>query len=89
MRPQAVSGWIKRYREGGFVALTAKKLGPEAGQTRQLTPEVKNHLQKLISDKAPDQFKFAYALWTRKAVMELIKQDTGITMPIRTVGQYL
>ena len=28
-------------------------------------------------------------MWTRKAVNELIKQETGITMPIRTVGEYL
>jgi hypothetical protein len=30
-----------------------------------------------------------YALWTRKAVMELIKQETGIDIPVRTVGDYL
>jgi transposase len=87
--PQAVSGWIKRYREGGFAALSARKRGPEVGQTRQLSSEQENRLRKLISDNAPDQLKLAYALWTRKAVMELIKQETGIAMPIRTVGQYL
>ena len=31
----------------------------------------------------------SYALLTRKAVMELINQETGIDMPVRTVGEYL
>ena len=35
------------------------------------------------------QLKLDYALWTRKAVMDLIEQETGIRMPIRTVGEYL
>ena len=43
----------------------------------------------MVVDKTPDQLKMAYALWTRKAVMELIKRQTGIDMPIRTVGEYL
>lgn len=30
-----------------------------------------------------------YALWTRKAVLELIKQETEIDIAIRTVGEYL
>ncbi len=40
-------------------------------------------------DKTPDQLKMEYALWTRKAVMELIEQETGLKMPVRTVGDYL
>ena len=87
--PQAVSGWIKKYKSGDFAALKARKRGPEVGQTRRLTSKQEDHLQKLITDKAPDQLKLSYALWTRKAVMELIKQETGIAMPIRTVGEYL
>lgn len=35
----------------------------------------------MITDKMPDQLKLDYALWTRKAVMELIKHETGIDMP--------
>jgi hypothetical protein len=33
--------------------------------------------------------KLAFALWTRHAVQQLIKQMFRITMPIRTVGDYL
>jgi transposase len=43
----------------------------------------------LITDKLPEQLKLDYVLWTRKAVTELIEQETGLAMPIRTVGEYL
>lgn len=86
---KAVSGWIKRYKLEGPSSLKARKRGPDIGSNRQLNPDQEKQLQKLIADKTPDQIKLDYALWTRKAVMELIKQETGINMPIRTVGEYL
>ena len=46
-------------------------------------------MKRAIADKTPDQLKFPFALWTRQAVKELIKQLCCIDMPIRTVGEYL
>ena len=86
--PQTVSGWVKRYKTEGFSSLKAQKRGPKSN-TRQLSPEQEKLLQKLIGDQAPDQLRMPYALWTRRAVMELIEQKTDIKMPIRTVGEYL
>ena len=63
--------------------------GRKPGEGRHLTAHQEAKLRKLITDKLPDQLKLSYALWTRKAVMELIQQQTAITMPIRTVGEYL
>ena len=37
----------------------------------------------------PDQMKLPFGLWTRKAVQELIKDQYGIKVAIRTVGDYL
>jgi transposase len=42
-----------------------------------------------IKDKYPDQLKLDFALWTREAVRQCIKQEYGLEMPIRTVGEYL
>ncbi|WP_197340061.1 helix-turn-helix domain-containing protein, partial [Ralstonia solanacearum] len=39
--------------------------------------------------KTPDQLKMPYALWTRAAVGQLIKQCFGIRLAVRTVGLYL
>ena len=37
----------------------------------------------------PDQHKLGFALWTRRAVAQLIKQFWGINIPVRTMGTYL
>src|SRR5258708_21053924 len=37
----------------------------------------------------PTRCLISSALWTRQAVQELIKQQVGIRLPIRTVGEYL
>lgn len=80
---------FKAYERGGKSAIRIKKRGPEFGSSRTLKPEQEKQLQKAITDKTPDQLKFPFALWTRKAVKQLIEQLFSIDMPIRTVGEYL
>ncbi len=46
-------------------------------------------MQRLICDKRPEQLKMDFALWNRGAIRQLIEQECGISMPIRTVGHYL
>lgn len=86
---RSVDNWIKRYREGGATSLKSGKRGVSVGTSRHLSDEQECLIQSLLIDKTPDQLKLDYALWTRKAVMELIQQETGLEMPIRTVGEYL
>ena len=43
----------------------------------------------MIVDKMPDQHKLSFALWTRKAVQELIEREFGLKLGINTVGDYL
>jgi transposase len=45
--------------------------------------------QQALIDKTPDQLKMKRCLWDRSSVQELIQRKYGITMPIRTVGEYL
>lgn len=89
IHPSTISAWWKLYKNGGKRALKIKKRGPEIGSTRTLEIEQENQLQKAIYDKCPDQMKLPFALWTRKAVQQLIEQMWSIKMPIRTVGEYL
>ena len=46
-------------------------------------------MQKMITDKTPDQLKMPLALWTRRAVCELVEESFGIPLPERTGGEYL
>jgi len=81
--------WYKSYLRDGKAAITIKKRGRPKGSCRTLTAEQEKELQKAIRDKYPNQLKLTFALWTRIAVQQLIKQLWSINMPIRTVGDYL
>jgi transposase len=84
-----VGRWIKKYRAGGLKALLARIRGRREGSGRRLSPTQEAMVQKQLVDKTPDQLKLCYALWTRKAVQQLILQATGKRMPMRTIGEYL
>ena len=80
---------IKAAQEGGLRALAPKPTGRQVGQMRQLTPEQELRIQRLICEKRPEQLKMQFALWTRAAVMQLVKDEFGIELPVRTMGEYL
>ena len=80
---------IHDYKKGGMAAIKPRKEGRPKGSGMKLTEEQCKRIQALIIDKDPDQLKMPFALWTRKAVKELIKRQLGIDLPIRTVGDYL
>ena len=88
VHPTTACKWYKAYHRGGKTAVTIKKRGRPKGSCRTLTAEQEKELQKAIRDKFPNQLKLAFALWTRVAVQQLIKQLWSINMPIRTVGEY-
>jgi len=83
------STWWTLYKKGGKKALEIKMRGRPKGTCRTLTTEQEKELQIAIRDKCPDQMKLPFALWTRIAVQQLIKQLWAIEMPTRTVGEYL
>ena len=89
VHPGTISKWCSLYKSGGRKALKIKRRGPQPGTTRTLEPDQEKELQKAIHEKCPDQMKLPFALWTRKAVQQLIKELWAIKMPIRTVGEYL
>lgn len=89
VQPSTVCAWYKAYEKDGTKAIKIKKRGRPQGSCRTLTKEQEKEVRKSIQDKCPDQLKFPFALWTRKAVKQLIKSLFRIDMPIRTVGEYL
>ncbi len=87
--PSAVHKWVVLFRQGGFKALKPEKRGRKTGQHRNLTVEQENDIRKLIVEKTPDQLKLGFALWTRRAVVELVRRRFGVTIAIRSMGRYL
>ena len=84
-----ICGWWKAYEREGTKGIRLKTRGRKHGAKRTLSPEQEKELQKIIEDKEPDQLKLPFALWTRRAVIQIIKKLYRIDMPIRTAGEYL
>ena len=76
--------WWKLYKRYGAAGIKLKKRGTKPGERRTLTADQEDELQRMLIDKTPDQLKMRFALWTRKAVQELINHLWSIKMPIRT-----
>ena len=86
---QTVRNLFRQYDKGGISAIKPKTRGRKQGEKRHLTPQQEKEILSMIIDKDPDQLKLKGCLWTRDNVRDLINRKYGITMPIRTVGEYL
>jgi transposase len=78
-----------RSKKEKAAIVEVKISGRKTGYGRTLSEKQEIIIQKIIIEKYPDQLKFDFALWTRECVQQLIEKQFGITMPIRTVGEYL
>jgi len=85
----SIRNWILSYNEKGNKGLKEVKRGRKKGGGKLLNKHQEKEIQKMIVDKMPDQLKLPYALWTRKAIVDLIKRTYNIKVAIRTMGDYL
>ena len=89
VRTNTVSDWVKLYGQHGKKGLKEVKRGRKKGYGKLLSVTQELEVQKMIIDKMPDQLKLPYALWTRKAIRDLIKRTYKVDIAIRTMGDYL
>ena len=89
VREETISRWWTQYERGGTEALPGARTGRPVGSGRRLDAQADQSIQELIDSKTPEELGISSALWTRAAVRDLIQQQTGIHLPIRTVGEYL
>ena len=66
-----------------------KRGGRSAGAGRRLTPKQEERVQRWICNRCPNQLRLPFALWTLRAVQELIRQQLGIRLPKSTTALYL
>ncbi|MDX6751128.1 winged helix-turn-helix domain-containing protein [Geminicoccaceae bacterium 1502E] len=86
---QTVNLWVKRQRElGPTGVLDGRRVSPRRGKGL-LSEAQGRQVQAWIADKAPEQLKLPFALWTARAVRELIEAQLGIRLGLSTVQLYL
>src|SRR3954469_2299083 len=86
---ETISRWWTTYVAAGLDSLPGNRSGRPLGSGRLLTDEQARHIQEQIDHHSPQQVGIPHALWTRRAVRDLIRQEFGIDLAERTVGQYL
>lgn len=89
VRPATLSSWYKSYKLLGNKGLDEKVRGVKSEEKKLLTKLQEKQIQRMITDVMPEQLKLDYALWTRKAVKELVEREFGIVLAINTMGDYL
>jgi transposase len=87
--PGTICRWWTAYQEGGLDAVPHDRTGRPVGIGRTLSDEQASRIQGQLDTRTPGQLGIPAALWTRKAARALIRKETGIAMPARTVGEYL
>lgn len=79
----------RRHEREGASDLYGNCSGRSAGRRRMLTEQQELEIRVLISDLMPDQIQMPFALWSRRAVRELIQQQFGLKLTSQGVGLYL
>jgi len=84
---QTVNIWLQRYRaQGADGVLDGRRVSPRRDKGRLTNGE---GLQGWICDRTPDQLKLPFALWTSRAVRDLIALRLGKQLGLSTVRLYL
>ena len=86
MTRAAVYSWLAKYRQGGLEALRAK---PVPGRPPTLSGAQLARLYQLVVGNDPRQLRFAFALWTRAMIRELIRREFGVRLSEVSVGRLL
>ena len=80
---------IDLFESGGWSAIKPASRGRSRGDGRVLSVVQEDVIQRLIIDTRPEQLKMDFSLWSRAAVGQLIEQEFGIKLQVRSIGKYL
>jgi transposase len=86
---ETISRWWTAYAADGLSALPAGRTGRPLGAGRSLSDAQAKRIRVCIDYHSPEELGIPHALWTRRAVRDLIRQEFDIDLAERTVGEYL
>jgi transposase len=86
---ETISRWWSAYVAAGTDALPGDRTGRPLGTGRLLSEDQAQRIRQCLDNYQPQALGIPHALWTRRAVRQLIQQEFAIDLAERTVGQYL
>ena len=78
--------WMRAVETQGEGVLVSRR---GTGRPPQLTATQKQKVAHWITGKDPRQYGFDFGLWTRRILVELIRQRFGVELSVTTVGRLL
>jgi transposase len=86
---QTVNVWLRRYRERGAEGvLDGRRVSPRRGKGL-LTEAEAQQVRGWVTERTPDQLELPWALWTSRAVRDLVELRLGKRLGASTVRLYL
>lgn len=84
-----VRSTIDLFAAGVWTNVRHTHRGRIKGNGRVLSAAQEDAIQHMIIDKRPEQLKMDFSLWSPAAVGQLIEQECGIKLQVRSIGKYL
>jgi transposase len=85
---RSVGSWWRAYRREGRQGLAVRRRR-RPGPAEQVSAEERGTLFVAMADYTPEELLIGGPLWTRAAVVELIRMVTGVVMTEQGVGLWL
>lgn len=86
MNIRTIFKWQAKFMEGGQAALQAK---PISGRPSKISEEEMRWIAGAVRDNTPQQFGFAFGLWTLSLLRELIKREFGKSLVLESVRRIM
>lgn len=83
---RTVFRWLERFANGGQKALDNR---PVSGRPPKLTGQQLQWIARAVKDDSPQQYKFAYGLWTLALIRQLIQRRFDVTLSVPSVGRLM
>ncbi|MGS2811600.1 IS630 family transposase [Nocardia sp. MW-W600-9] len=85
---RSVGTWWRKYRDIGRESLAAP-VKSRTGRDEMISAEERGVLFQAMADYTPEQLLIGGPMWTRAAVVDLIRMVTGVAMTEQGVGKWL
>jgi len=89
VRNETISRWWIAYQADGIDSLPGNRTGRPQGSGRALDDARAKTIRDTLDASLPEELGLEHAMWTRRAVGDLIRELFGIDLADRTVGNYL
>ncbi len=86
---ETISRWWSAFSTEGLSALPHGHRGRPLGSGRFLSEQQAQRIRDCIDFSSPEKLGIPHALWTRRAVRDLIRKECDVDLAERTVGEYL